>query len=100
NHWNALSDGQWKYIFHARNATEQLFHLQRDPCELIDLANDSADQEVLRLWRNRMVEHLSERGDAFVKNGRLVPRPEGMMLSPNFPGYGKYKALAGDLWHT
>lgn len=100
NHWNALSDGQWKYIFHARNATEQLFHLQSDPCELIDLANDSADQEVLRFWRSRMVEHLSERGDAFVKNGRLVPRPEGMMLSPNFPGYGKYKTLAGDLWHA
>ena len=98
NHWNALTDGKWKYMFHAQDGEEQLFHLQSDPCELTDLGSDSRNQETLRLWRNRMIEHLSERGEAFVKNGRLAHRPEGMMVSPNFPGYGKYQALAGKLW--
>lgn len=91
NHWNALSDGKWKYIFHAKEGEEQLFHLETDPSELADLAPDAGFQGVLRTWRSRMIEHLSERGDAFVKNGRLVPRPEGLMTSPHFPGYGKYK---------
>jgi arylsulfatase len=31
NHWNALTDGHWKYVFHAFNGEEQLFHLDRDP---------------------------------------------------------------------
>jgi hypothetical protein len=34
-----------------------------------------------------MVEHLSIRGDAYVKNGRLAPRPERHLYSPNFPGH-------------
>jgi arylsulfatase A-like enzyme len=87
NHWNALSDTRWKYIFHARDGEEQLFDLSQDPHELHDLASDSGQSGVLRQWRNRMIEHLSERGPAFVKNGRLALRPEGMMTSPNFPGY-------------
>lgn len=27
NHWNALTDGRQKYIFHARDGEEQLFDL-------------------------------------------------------------------------
>src|SRR5262249_20807924 len=34
NHWNALTDGNWKYIFHAFSGEEQLFHLADDPYEL------------------------------------------------------------------
>ena len=33
NHWNAFSDGKWKYIFHALDAHEQLFDLASDPGE-------------------------------------------------------------------
>jgi arylsulfatase len=87
NHWNGLTDGRWKYIFHAQNGEEQLFNLERDPKELKDLAGVSGHEETLRQWRNRLVEHLSERGDEFVKNGKLALRPRGRMTSPNFPGY-------------
>ncbi|MDE3165474.1 MAG: arylsulfatase, partial [Acidobacteriota bacterium] len=38
NHWNALTDGRYKYIFHAHDAREQLFETARDPGELHDLA--------------------------------------------------------------
>jgi arylsulfatase A-like enzyme len=83
NHWNALTDGRWKYIFHARDGEEQLFDLRADPHELKDLAGEGESE--LRKWRQWMVEHLSERGAPFIVSGRLGLRPEGMMTSPNFP---------------
>ena len=89
NHWNALTDGRWKYIFHAQDGEEQLFDLNRDPRELEDLAKASGYGARLQEWRNRLIEHLSERGEGFVKNGQLVLRPQGMMTSPNFPGYSE-----------
>ncbi len=86
NHWNALTDGRWKYIFHARDGWEQLFDLQRDPQEKEDLAGDPAHQETLRLWRQRLTDHLAERGERFIKHGRLALRPDSMLYSPNYPG--------------
>ncbi len=88
NHWNALTDGRWKYIFHARDGEEQLFHLEGDPHEMEDLAGDPAHADELRKWRERLVEHFQERGAPFLVNGKLAPRPEGMAKSPNFPKEG------------
>ena len=89
NHWNGFSDGRTKYVFHARDGEEQLFDLAKDPGELTDLAGDTAHADRLRLWRGRMLEHLSERGDEFVKGGKLVLRPKGKATSPKFPGYAE-----------
>ena len=85
NHWNALTDGRWKYIFHAFNGDEQLFHLDNDPHELQDLAGEATHIGELLRWRQRLVEHLGERGEPFVKNGKLGLRPEGMLTGPSFP---------------
>ncbi len=87
NHWNALTDAKWKYIFQAQDGEEQLFHLEEDPRELRDLAGDPRHQNTLHQWRGRLIEHLAERGDEFVKGGKLELRPQGRMTSPNFPGY-------------
>lgn len=35
--------------------------------------------------RNAMIEHLSERGEDFVKDGKLVIRKKTMLYSPNYP---------------
>ena len=88
NHWNALTDGRWKYIFHAYDGSEQLFDLQNDPGELKNLAADPSYSRTLEFWRRRMVKHLSERGENFVSDGKLVVRPERMLYSPHFPGKG------------
>jgi len=85
NSWNALTDGRAKYVYHAFDGHEQLFDLASDPGELNDLAADPARGEELKLWRDRMVKHLSERGERFVKGGKLVPRPEKMIYSPLYP---------------
>jgi arylsulfatase len=84
-HWNALTNGHAKYIFHAYDGSEQLFDLDHDPHELRDLAPDPSHQGQLHLWRERMVNHLSERGDAWVKNGKLAIRRESMPISPHYP---------------
>jgi len=87
NHWNALTDGKWKYLYHAQHGQEQLFHLEEDPHELRDLSVDSQYGAQLKLWRERLAAHLEERGPDWVKNGTLVPRPQGMLHSPHFPGF-------------
>jgi arylsulfatase A-like enzyme len=85
NHWNALTDGRWKYIYHARDGEQQLFDLAHDPHELKDLAGDAAHAGELRKWRGRLIEHFQERGEPFLKAGDLSPRPQGMPHGPNFP---------------
>jgi arylsulfatase len=85
NHWNALTDGRKKYIFHARDGEEQLFDLTKDPHELNDLAGNTADATELRKWRVRLTEHFAERGAPFLISGRLGLRPERLLYSPNYP---------------
>ena len=85
NHWNALTDGNWKYIFHALDGEEQLFHIAADREELLDLAGDAAHSAELRKWRNRLVTHFEERGEPFLKGGKLALRPKSQMTSPLFP---------------
>ncbi|MBZ5583804.1 MAG: arylsulfatase [Acidobacteriia bacterium] len=85
NHWNALPDGKWKYIFHSLNGQEQLFNLEADPHERHDLAGDSAQSSELRMWRERLITHLSPRGDAWVAGGRLQLRAGSRLYSPNYP---------------
>jgi arylsulfatase len=83
--WNALTDGRMKYIFYATSGREELFDLQNDPPELHDLAPDPAQQETLRMWRDRLVKHLAVRGEPFVKDGKLVAPRTNVLYSPNFP---------------
>ena len=85
NHWNALTDGRYKYIYHAQEGEEQLFDLKEDPGELHDLASETNKRGLASEWRGRMIEHFKERGEPFVVNGDLIPRPKRMLYSPNFP---------------
>ncbi len=86
NAWNALTDGEWKYIWHACRGEEQLFHLQDDPGETRDLSSEAGYSAELQKWRNRMVEHLAARGTPWVENGQPGVRKEKILLGPNYPG--------------
>jgi choline-sulfatase len=81
NHWNALTDGRMKYIYHAKSGEEQIFDLAADPAEFDPVPDPAA----LRLWRGRMIEHLAPRGEAWVANGNLALRPASQLHSPNYP---------------
>ena len=86
NQWCALTDGHMKYIYGAADGSEQLFDLDADPGETKDLAPQAGHAAALGGWRKRMVDHLAERGEKWVKDGKLARRPKRMLYSPNYPG--------------
>jgi arylsulfatase A-like enzyme len=85
NNWTGLTDGRIKYIFYAPEAREQLFDLTVDPDERYNLAAQPEHRATLERWRGRMIEHLQERGEPYVKDGQLLRRPQGIVRSPNYP---------------
>jgi len=87
NAWTCLTDGSHKYIYFTLTGEQQLFDLSNDPHELIDLAKDPGQAELVSEWRNRMIEHLSIRGERWVKDGDLCIQEESQKYSPNDPRY-------------
>lgn len=85
NYWAALTDGNMKYIWFFPTGREQLFDLEQDPHEINELSQKPAYAEKLRIWRNRMTQHLSERGEPFVKDGKLQIFQNPMLYGPNYP---------------
>ena len=81
--WVALTDGKLKYIWNYADGNEIYFDLTVDPLEVTNIATDPSRQEEMAMWRKRMVNHLEERGETFVKNGELQKRPS-MLFGPNF----------------
>jgi arylsulfatase A-like enzyme len=88
NHWNALTDGKMKYIFHAWNGAETLFNLTADPQETYDLAYNASFTGVVSMWRRRMVKQFEKegRGSKWTLFGKLLPRPYPINFSPHWPG--------------
>ena len=89
NYWYALTDGKIKYVWYFRTGKEQLFNLERDPEETRDLSKDTMYREELEILRSEMASHLEERGEDWVKDGKLVIRKQSMLYSPNYPGSEK-----------
>ncbi|EDQ88446.1 uncharacterized protein MONBRDRAFT_26151 [Monosiga brevicollis MX1] len=86
-HWNALTDGEMKYVFRAFFPDELLFNLTADPWEMNNLADDASYHKELMLWRERLIEQFERegRGPAFVQNHTLMQRTQGMTYGPNYP---------------
>ena len=72
NYWCALTDGKIKYIGRIHTGTEESFDLTQDPQDLHNAVNDKKYRKQLTEMRNEMIRHLSERGEEFVKDGRLA----------------------------
>lgn len=87
-HWNALTDGRYKYIYRAYYGDEQLFNLENDPYEFTNLAPSPQYTAVLEEWRNRLVRQfqLEGRGREWVVNGTLQQRQKSQLYSPHYPG--------------
>ena len=82
NYWCALTDGKIKYIWNFSTGKEQLFDLLNDPDELFNLSDNRKYRNEIEKWRKRMIGHLSERGDEFVNDGKLVIREKSLLHSP------------------
>ena len=89
NHWNALTDGHFKYIFRAYFGNKQLFDLDSDPKELNNVAGNASYKSTLQDWRSCMVEQCIKegRGEDWVdeQNLQLKQRIKGQLYSPNYP---------------
>ena len=85
NAWVALTDATYKYIYFTLTGQEQLFNLDKDPMELVNLADKNEYAENLKLWRKKMAEHLEERGEDWVKSGELVVQEKPVFYGKNFP---------------
>ena len=88
NSWCALTDGEVKYIYFTTTGEEQLFNLKKDPREEHNLAPEKKSQKLLEKMRAAMVEHLSERGEDWVKDGKLQIQENPILYGPNFPYEG------------
>jgi arylsulfatase A-like enzyme len=62
---------RWKYAFYSNDADE-LYDLATDPYEMRNLAADDAHAELVRSFRRRIVDFMSETGDPLLD--RLRPR--------------------------
>lgn len=85
NYWCALTDGKIKYIWRFHSGKEELFDLEKDPHELKDVAEEKAYRAKLLELRQAMVQHLSERGEEYVKDGKLQILKRTILYSPLFP---------------
>lgn len=92
NYWCALTDGKIKYVWNFYTGEEELFDLAKDPGELRNLVSEKHYRKRLADLREAMVKHLSERGEGFVKEGKLVVRKERLLYSPNYPKSEEVKA--------
>jgi len=91
-HWNALTDGEMKYVFNAFDTTEQLFNITADPAELKQLSSLPEYQTELLKWRQRLVDQFvrEQRGPKWVVDGKLQSRVNSTLYSPNYPGNTSY----------
>ena len=85
NYWCALTDGKIKYIWRFHTGTEELFDLSKDPHELKNVVTDKKYKQQLNEFRQAMIDHLSERGEKFVKDGKLQVLKQTILYSPLFP---------------
>lgn len=85
NYWCALTDGKIKYVWRFSTGEEELFDLKKDPQENHNVIHDKRYNKVYKELRKAMIEHLSERGDEFVKDGELQILKKTVLYSPLFP---------------
>jgi arylsulfatase A-like enzyme len=81
--WHALVSHHMKYIWFT-DGKEQLFNLEDDPCEMVDLAENEDRYTTLEPWRRKLIYLLKERPEGFSDGTKLITgrRHEGLI-----PGY-------------
>lgn len=71
-----LTDGKHKYIWFPLDDREQFFDLENDPHELHDLSGDERWADTVQMWRERLIDILSERPDSLADGEKLIPQEE------------------------
>jgi arylsulfatase A-like enzyme len=94
NAWTALTDGRYKYIYFTLTGQQQLFDLEKDPHEMVNLASKSLvvkNDKLVEKWRGKMIEYLKIRGEAWVKDGDLVVQEKPIYFGANHPKFTEFQ---------
>jgi arylsulfatase len=68
-----VCDGDWKYIYSAGNATEELYDQRADPGEIVNLAGQAGAAARQNAMRCRLLEQAQALGDhALLPDGKLI----------------------------
>ena len=70
--FQAVTDGQYKYIWRPVKGDQQLFDLDKDPREEHDLALDPSQAALVAAWRRKMVKCLAGRPEGFSDGRDLI----------------------------
>jgi len=72
-----LTDGKEKYIYFPTTGGEQFFDLVNDRQEVHELASSPEHAGRVAIWRQRLIDVLGKRGDAFSDGEKLLVRKDG-----------------------
>ncbi|HNT35428.1 MAG TPA: sulfatase-like hydrolase/transferase, partial [bacterium] len=72
-----ITDGRWKYIYYTEGAQEQLFDLETDPKELVDLAGNPGFRDEKKRLGREMIQALEGKQTDLIEQGELVKKPMG-----------------------
>ena len=64
-----VTDGRWKYCYSEEGATEELYDLEEDPCELVNLAAAAGMKDELKKWRQCLISEARRLGDDGILDG-------------------------------
>lgn len=87
-----VADKRWKYCYCEVNGTEELYDLEADPDELLNVSDHADSAEILERMRARMLEWARENDDQEILDGNSVARTSGDPLAgvkfqPNSMGW-------------
>ncbi len=71
-----VCDGRWKYCYAQQGPTEELYDLQEDPHELVNLAVRANGESLCKPWRQRLIDEANRWGDTtLLDDNGLVTSP-------------------------
>ena len=84
-----VCDGRWKYCYAQEGPTEELYDLQEDPEELVNLASRSDGERLCGPWRERLIAEARRLGDTALLDGdALVTSPLDRAAFKDLPVVG------------
>ena len=64
-----VTDGRWKYCYAEQGPTEELYDLQNDPREMVNLASRPGNKKLLSEWKQKLMAEARRYNHTNIFNG-------------------------------